>query len=138
MWAQMPPGGSTPTHSRRKLGEPETSSAGTTPGADRPLVVVDVVDEQVEGVQPLHQARLDHLPLGRRDHPRDDVEGPRPVDAGAVVVDREGHPERPHLPVGGVLALDQRLGAQFGEVAPQGLGRRARRTVRRHQLVVER
>ena len=31
MWAQMPPGGSTPTHSRRKLGEPVTSSAGTTP-----------------------------------------------------------------------------------------------------------
>ncbi len=31
MWAQMPPGGSTPTHSRRKLGEPVTSSDGTTP-----------------------------------------------------------------------------------------------------------
>ena len=85
MWAQTPPGGSTPTHSRRKFGEPVTSSEGTTPELTGALVVVDVVDEQIEGAEPLDQARLDLVPLVGRHHPGDDVEGPGPVGRAAGV-----------------------------------------------------
>ena len=97
---------------------------GDDPRAHRPLVVVDVVDEQVEGVEPLDQARLDQVPLVGRHDPGDDVEGPGPVHARRAFVDGEGDADGPHLPVGGVLALGQRLGPEGGEVAPQGLGRR--------------
>ena len=124
MWAQTPPGGSTPTHSRRKFGDPATSSDGDHPGAHRALVVVDVVDEQVEGVEPLDQPGLDGLPLVGRHDPGDDVEGPGPVDSGRAFVDGEGHPDGPHLAVGGLLPLGQRLRAELGEVAPQGRRRR--------------
>ena len=110
MWAQMPPGGSTPTHSRRKLGEPVTRSAGHHALAHRPLVVVAVVDEQVEGGQALDEAGLDDLPLVAGDDPRDDVERPRPVDADPLVVDGEGHADGPDLAVGGHLALGQGAG----------------------------
>ncbi len=110
---------------------------GDHPGAHRPLVVVDVVDEQVEGVQPLDQSRLDRVPLIGGHHPGDDVEGPGAVDARRPLVDREGHPDGPHLAVGGLLALGQGLGTELGEVAPQGLGLRTGLADLRHHLVIE-
>ena len=122
MWAQMPPGGSTPTHSRRKLGDPVTRSAGTIPSLTDALVVVAVVDEQVEGGQPLDQAGFDDLPLVAGDDPRDDVERPRSVDPHPFVVDGEGDADGPDLAVGGHLALGQGARAQVGQVGPELLG----------------
>ena len=61
---------------------------------DDPLVVVDVVDEQVQRLDPLAQPALDARPLVARDHPRDDVERPGAVDRAAFLgVDGEGDAE---------------------------------------------
>ena len=53
-------------------------------------VVIDVVQEQVEGPDALHQAGFHHRPLRGRDRPRDQVEGEDLFDAAAVGIDREG------------------------------------------------
>ena len=89
MWAQMPPGGSTPMHSGLKFGEPVMRSNGTTPERTDPLVVVHVVDEEIEGPQALHQPFAHPGPLRCGQNPGDDVEGPGAVEDG-IAVDRSG------------------------------------------------
>jgi hypothetical protein len=54
------------------------------------LLVVEVVQEQVEGGDPLDQARLEPGPFVGRDDPRDQVEREDALRALGVVVDREG------------------------------------------------
>jgi len=54
------------------------------------LLMVEIVQEQVEGRDPLDQARLEALPLGGRDDPRDQVEREDAFRALRVVVDGEG------------------------------------------------
>jgi hypothetical protein len=110
---------------------------GDHSGADRPLLVVDVVDEQVEGVEPLDEPGLDQVPLLGRHDPGDDVEGPRPVHPGTPLVDGEGDPDGPHLTIGRRLALGEGLGAEVGKAAPQGLRRRSGHSSGADQLVVE-
>ena len=58
--------------------------------AERTPMVVDVVDEGVQGPHALLESPGDLVPLPLEDQSRDDVEGPLPVDVGAFVVDREG------------------------------------------------
>ncbi len=55
---------------------------------------VQVADEQVEGGEPLDEPRREALPLLGRDHPRNDVEGPVPVDVGGLAVHGEGDTHR--------------------------------------------
>ena len=52
--------------------------------------MVDVVQEQVEGLDALQQPGFERLPLGRRDRPRDQVEREDLLDAAAVGIDGEG------------------------------------------------
>ncbi len=75
-------------------------------------VVVDVLDEAVEGAQPLRQATLDLSPLGGRDDARDQVERERPVHhrvgivrAGGVEGDPLLHEDRVAPLTGGCQAL---------------------------------
>src|SRR5262249_22797097 len=46
--------------------------------------VVDVVDERIEGPDPLREAALDRRPLGRGEDARDQVQRPRSVAPLAV------------------------------------------------------
>jgi hypothetical protein len=54
------------------------------------LVVVEVVEEEVQGGYPLDQAGLDAAPFGGGDDAGDEVEGEDAFGALGVVVDREG------------------------------------------------
>jgi hypothetical protein len=58
------------------------------------LVVVDVVNEGVEGLHALLQARLEPGPFFYREDSRDDIKGDKPLGAFLLPVDRKGdaHP----------------------------------------------
>jgi hypothetical protein len=56
------------------------------------LLVINVVDEKVESVDPLLQPTLDTLPLMRLDDARHDVERKDPLRSGAIAVDVERDP----------------------------------------------
>ena len=89
-------------------------SAGMTPSLRIDLVVIDVVDEQVQRADPLFEAPLDPVPLGRRDDPRDEIEGKDPLGAGAVAVHVERDSHVQERTFGGLLppqqlAIDHRL-----------------------------
>jgi hypothetical protein len=101
------------------------------------LVVVHVVDELVEGRQPLDEAGLDAAPLGGVDDPGDDVEGPGPVDAPAVRVDGEGHAHGQDVQVGVVLAGLELGHAERVDELHQGGGRGPGTAVRTDELVPE-
>ena len=61
MWAHTPNFGWTPRHSGRKLAESLEQLGREHAVGDDPLVVVEVVDEQVERPQALDQPALDAL-----------------------------------------------------------------------------
>ena len=63
MWHQMPFGGLMPDALRPVEGRRADDLLGDDPVLDDPLLVVDVVDEQVERVDALLQAALDPVPL---------------------------------------------------------------------------
>ena len=103
---------------------------------DDALVVVQVVDEMVDGREALLQAGLDTPPFVSCDDTRDDVERPGTVDATPVGVHRERDALREDVEVGTVLTL-----LQFGlfegpELFHQHPRRGAGRTVGGEQLVV--
>ena len=54
------------------------------------LAVIKVVQEQVDGGDPLDHPALDMCPLGRRDNARNDVEGKDTVDRILLRIDGEG------------------------------------------------
>ena len=80
------------------------------------LLVVDVVQEQVERGDPLHEARLDLAPLLRGDEPRHHVEREDPLGPRLVAVDVEGDALAQEGAVDGAPALGE-LGRR--EAAPQ-------------------
>ncbi len=59
-------------------------------GLDAFLGAVDVLQEQVDGRDPLRQPALQESPFRLGDHPGDDVERDQPLDRFVVAVDREG------------------------------------------------
>ena len=72
--------------------------------------VIDVVDERIERPDPLGQATLDRGPLGRGEHPRDEIERPGSVAALAVAgrhLERDAllHEDRVAAPARGVEPL---------------------------------
>ena len=70
-------------------------------------VVVEVVDEEVERLQPLDQPPGDRGPFLGRDDPRHDVEGPGTVDVLAVGVDGERDAHRSDRELCGSLTFDE-------------------------------
>ena len=67
----------------------EDELGGDPPLAENPLLVVDVVQEEVERLHALDQAAFQLVPLGARDHARDQVDGEDPLDRVLLVVDGE-------------------------------------------------
>jgi len=87
-----------------------------------PAPVVDVVDEQVEGVDPLLQPALDGRPLGRVDDPRHDVERPDLLRPGLVAVDVERDPHREQRLVGRPLPRGELTAGKRGQPPHELLG----------------
>ncbi len=86
-------------------------------------LVVDVLQEQVEGEQALRQAALDDAPLGAGDDARQDVVGEDPLGAFVVAVDREGDALVQEGTVGGLLAVPPLGGGQLEEaIEKQAVG----------------
>src|SRR5262249_32249077 len=53
---------------------------------DYPLLVIDIVDEQVQSGDPLPEALLDPRPLLAADGARNDVQRPGPIDGALLLV----------------------------------------------------
>ncbi len=79
--------------------------------AEDELLVVDVLEEQVERGEPLHQALLDVLPLVGRDDARHRVHRPDALDAFFLAVDGEADAVLEHRQVGHRLAAAELVGA---------------------------
>ena len=94
----------------RKLREVATISSGTMPSLIDLALVIQVVDEEIQRRQPLHQAGGDAVPFLRGDDPRNDVEGPGAVDVLAFAVDREGDAHLDDGALGSFLAGLELLG----------------------------
>ena len=92
---------------------------------DDPAPVVDIVDEQVEGVDPLLQAALDRRPLGGVDDPRHDVERPDLLRPRLVAVDVERDPHREERLVGGPLPGGKLAVREGGETTDELLSARS-------------
>ena len=82
---------------------------------DHPLLVVDVVDEPVQGDQPLDETALDDRPLVTGDHAGDEIERPGAVEVGAVGVHGERDAHREDLDLGDALEFGQFLGPESVE-----------------------
>ena len=119
-------------------GGAEHQVGGQHPLLEDPLLVVDVMDEQVERMEPLLQAGLDLGPLALADHPRHQVEGPDPLGALLVGVDVEGDPLAEEGGIGGALAAAELVQVHGGELVVERLimwraDGRGRRTSRRRR-----
>ena len=54
------------------------------------LLVVDIINETIQCETALHKATADFRPISRRNHPRDNIKGPGPVDVFALTIDSKG------------------------------------------------
>ena len=90
-----------------------------------PLLVVDVVDEQVQCGDPLPETGVDPGPLVVFDDPRHDVERPDLLYTVFVAVDVECDAGVPHLEVRGVLAPAELLHSERFETVDKVVARRA-------------
>ena len=112
----------------------EQRSREDTVGDDL-LIVVDVVDEPVQSDEALDETALHPRPLVGLDDAGDDVERPRPIDAGAVGVDGEGDAHGEDVGGGRGLAGTQLLDTQAIDDLEHVDRRRPRRAVVVAQLV---
>ncbi len=93
-------------------------------------LVIDVVDKQVERLDPLTQAGFEALPFAARDDPRDQIERDQPFSAGQITIDRKGDPHPAKQNIGlGPLTRDG-LVALFGQPAFEA------RVMRPHDFIV--
>ena len=86
---------------------------GNAPGADDVAVVVDVVQEGVQGLGTLLQALAQTLPLGLGHHARDKVEGNQAFGVATFGVDREGDADAAEQDLG-LSALERQLFGRGG------------------------
>jgi hypothetical protein len=105
------------------------------PVGDHALIVVEVVDEAVERGEALDETGLDAAPLAGLDDARDDVEGPRPVDASTVGVHGERDAGGEDVELRQVLARLQLRQTEVAQVLDQRRGGGAGRPVVGQQLV---
>jgi hypothetical protein len=71
------------------------------------LVVIDVVDEGIEGVDALLKSALDVVPLAGGHNPGDQVEGKDALRTGGVAVNVEGDAHLEQQALGGVFVAQQ-------------------------------
>ena len=88
------PGHLEPDHLPAEVARAEDEVGRDQAGLEDLLPVVDVREEEVQGLQALDEASLDRPPFVRRDDPRHEVEREDPVGARIVAVHREPDPLR--------------------------------------------
>jgi hypothetical protein len=74
------------------------------------LGVVHIVDEEVQGPEPLHQALSEPGPFSRIDDAGDDIERPGAVDRRVTFGRSERHTDGSYLVVSRSLTLGQSFG----------------------------
>ena len=89
MCAQVPSGGLPPMHAGAEVLRRRDDVGGHDAVLDDPLLVVEIVDEEVQRRGRWIRPALDALPFRALDRARDDVERPGAVDELAFRVDRE-------------------------------------------------
>jgi hypothetical protein len=100
------------------------------------LLMIDVVEEEVERGDALDHARLDVLPLRRRQHARDHVEWQDAVDSVLLGIDGEGDAQIEQLVLGVAGAAAQLVDGDAAETLAQRLGVGRRRIDPAEQLAV--
>ena len=104
---------------------------------DDPLLVIDVVNEEVERADALLQAALDEAPFRRRDNPRHEIERKDPLGSGVVAVDAEGNAHVQERAFRRLLATKEfAVGQSFDELAERAR-RRPRLAVGVEHLIEE-
>src|SRR5208283_5854070 len=73
------------------------------PVLDDLLVVVNVIDEQVERLDPLFEPLFDPAPFGSRNDPREDVEGKYLLQARLLAINVESDAHLQQGTLGGLL-----------------------------------
>src|SRR6185369_13813529 len=71
------------------------------------LIVIDIVDEGVERMDPLLEPAFDVVPLGRADDARDQVEGKDALGTLVVPIDVERDAELQEEPFPGMLVTQE-------------------------------
>lgn len=104
--------------------------------ADTILVMVDVIEEHIEGAQPLLQARLNARPFASRNDPGNDVERPGAIDILTIRIHRERNAHFHDGAIRGCLSGLQAAIGEFLQVAHQRQRDQARSAFGSHQFVV--
>ena len=107
-----------------------------TPLAQHVLLAVDVVEEQLERREPLHEAALDAGPLVGRHHARHQAHRHDLLRAALVRIDGEGHALLRERQLGQRLAAGKLVRRQAVNQVHRHLGVLAGLAVRLDQLVV--
>lgn len=76
-----------PTHCGRKLAELASSSGGQDAILEGTLIMVNIINQEIEGLHSLLEARLRTAPLFGRDNPGNYVEWPCPINGIAFGID---------------------------------------------------
>ena len=71
------------------------------------LVVIDVVEEDIDRLEPLDAALFHELPFGAVENAGNQIEGDQPLGRAALGIDREGDAEPAEKLLGGGLLGDQ-------------------------------
>ena len=103
---------------------------------DDPLLAVDVVEEHLQRLQPLHQAALDAAPLVGGDHARHQAHRHDLLRAALIGVDRERHALFDQRQVGQRLAARELVGREAVEQPRRGARVRPRLALGVDELVV--
>ncbi len=82
-----------PPHDRPKIGVAEDQIGGDDAIPEDLLLVIEVVEQEIEGGDPLDDPALDMLPFRCREHAWDRVERQDAVDRVGLGIDREGDPQ---------------------------------------------
>jgi hypothetical protein len=101
-----------------------------------PPVIVDVAQEQVQGMNALGQAAFDPVPFGRGDDARQKVGGNDPLGRLIVVIDREGDALMQKALLASLLAAIEFLQRQGGNARVHHRIRQARLAVAAEHLVI--
>ena len=84
-------------------------------GLEDLLIVIDVVEKDVDRLDPLDAAPLDQVPFRAVENARDEVEGNQPLGRAAFAIDGEGDAEPAEQLFGGILLGDEGVDREIVE-----------------------
>ena len=122
-------------HDRRVEGVPVDSASRDDALLDDLAVMVDIVEEQVEGLRSLGKSAADLLPLGRGDDSRKRIKGNKALRSLAVAVNVESNADAVEQKIRSLHSLLDRLLGHAVEPLAVALVRRPAGTVIAHHLI---